>query len=162
MIPKAYFWPASCGRSRLSARLERQATVYFVNRTSCNWLIHQSVDKRKRKFTTVYPFRGGVSKILPARSAASQKHRSRAASTVTSEHLSNEFSVRDWRGLRWHRHFGRHGQICFTAAPNRIPGGNNGVTEFPVDRLPDYSKNVRRGRTRHDGIAALDERVIYM
>jgi len=58
-----------CDLSRLSASLESALGAVYLCKRRLLQLAHSSrVDQPERKFTNVYPFRGGLSKILPVRS----------------------------------------------------------------------------------------------
>ena len=55
-----------------SAHWSALAPVYFCKRHFLQLVHSLSVNECKQKFTNVYPSRGGVSKLLPVRSAASR------------------------------------------------------------------------------------------
>lgn len=95
----------------LSARGEDRGDRLRLLTLSNQVLDLSHVDLRKRKFTNVYPSRGGVSKILPARSAASRKRRSRAASTVPAKTclMNSQYAIAGGSG--GNPHVGRHGRI---------------------------------------------------
>ena len=70
---------ACCDSSRRLRHQHALATVYVCRQRLLQLAHSSTVDKRKRKFTNVYPFRGGVSKILPVRSAESARRRTRSS-----------------------------------------------------------------------------------